>query len=53
MKTLLATIATLSAAPALAHSGAHMHPHASDPSWVPLLLAMASAAAAFLWMRGK
>ncbi len=26
------------ASPALAHSGAHLHPHAGDPIWVPLLV---------------
>ena len=34
----VAATATLTAAPALAHSGAHLHPHANDPVWMPLIV---------------
>lgn len=39
MKCILSSLAVLTASPALAHSGVHMHPHASGPTWLPLLLA--------------
>lgn len=31
-------LAIAAATPALAHSGAHLHPHAGDPVWLPLLV---------------
>ncbi|GAA6180190.1 hypothetical protein NBRC116594_16280 [Shimia sp. NS0008-38b] len=34
----ITAIATATAAPALAHSGAHLHPHAGDPIWLPLFV---------------
>lgn len=43
----------LLAAPALAHEGAHLHPHASDPAWWPVLagtLAMGTAGL-LAWVR--
>ena len=55
MKTLIATFVTLSAAPALAHSGMHIHPHAGDASWLPLLAGglLTVAAASLIWVRTK
>ncbi|MBT3143788.1 peptidase M23 [Phaeobacter gallaeciensis] len=38
MKTIVSALLVLATGPALAHSGFHMHPHASDPSWLPLLV---------------
>ncbi|PSL21191.1 hypothetical protein [Shimia abyssi] len=38
MKHLLAPITVLLATPTLAHEGVHLHPHASDPSWLPLIV---------------
>ncbi|MBA83493.1 peptidase M23 [Thalassobius sp. S69A] len=38
MKTLTtAALTALIAAPALAHDGMHLHPHADDSSWLPLI----------------
>lgn len=31
------TLTTLAAVPAMAHDGLHMHPHANDASWLPLI----------------
>ncbi|GAB5439256.1 hypothetical protein [Falsiruegeria mediterranea] len=38
MKYVLTPIAALTAMPALAHSGAHLHPHGSE-SWLAVVLA--------------
>lgn len=53
MKQLLAALPlVLIAAPVLAHSGAHIHPHADDPSWIPVILGtLAAGVAALIWMR--
>lgn len=48
MKPILSSLILLAAGPALAHTGAHMHPHASDPVWVPLLMLGLGAAGAGL-----
>ena len=37
MKRIAAIALILSAAPALAHEGMHLHPHADDASWMPLI----------------
>ena len=38
MKTLIVTtLASLTAVPALAHPGAHMHPHGQEPSLLLLM----------------
>ncbi len=38
MKILTAAaLTTLVASPVLAHGGMHLHPHANDSSWLPLL----------------
>lgn len=34
----IATLASTAASPALAHGGAHLHPHAGDPVWLPVLV---------------
>lgn len=54
MKHIFAALPLLLiAAPVLAHSGAHIHPHADDPSWIPVILGglAITVAAAFVWMR--
>lgn len=38
MKRITATALILSAAPALAHEGLHLHPHPDDANWLPLIL---------------
>ncbi len=48
-RTLLTFAATLTALPALAHSGAHMHPHADSAVPVLLGLVVIAAGAAILW----
>lgn len=55
MKTTLTALALFAAAPAFAHSGAHMHPHANDPVWLPLLIGALTAAsvATLAWARRK
>jgi len=42
---------TLTAAPALAHSGPHLHPHGSDAWLVGVLVLFAAGVAAFLKAR--
>ncbi|MBO6896698.1 MAG: hypothetical protein JJ868_04910 [Shimia sp.] len=32
----IAAMAATATTPALAHSGAHLHPHAGDPVWLPI-----------------
>ncbi|MFC6589152.1 peptidase M23 [Sulfitobacter pacificus] len=39
MKTALFVLTPFAASPALAHVGTHVHPHANDPSWLPVLFA--------------
>ena len=53
MKQLLAALPlVLIAAPVLAHSGPHIHPHAGDPSWIPVVLgSVAISVAALIWVR--
>lgn len=53
MKQLFVTLPlVLIAAPVLAHSGAHIHPHADDPSWLPVILgSVAISVAALIWVR--
>jgi len=34
----IAAAATTAVTPALAHSGAHLHPHAGDPVWLPIFV---------------
>jgi hypothetical protein len=46
---LLAVAGSLAAVPALAHEGAHMHPHGAE-GWLALAaIAVAIAGAAVLW----
>lgn len=51
--TRLTIALTLLATPVLAHSGAHIHPHADDPSWLPVILGSLAVtlAAAIVWRR--
>ncbi|WP_299742824.1 LPXTG cell wall anchor domain-containing protein [uncultured Tateyamaria sp.] len=53
MKTPLVTLAALLpiAAPALAHPGAHAHPHGSEPWIVVMGLALIAGAALAVWRR--
>ncbi|MDU8928071.1 peptidase M23 [Alisedimentitalea sp. MJ-SS2] len=55
MKPALTALVALTAAPAFAHSGAHMHPHANDPSWLPFLIGglVVAGAAGLAWTRSK
>ncbi|WP_319824858.1 hypothetical protein [Thalassovita sp.] len=53
MKSLVAFVLILSAAPVWAHDGMHLHPHADHASWLPLLagsLAIGTAAL-IAWVR--
>jgi hypothetical protein len=55
MKRIALTLTALSAAaPALAHDGAHLHPHQAA-SWLPfvLMLAAATGGAAFASARSR
>lgn len=38
MKKLIAALPLLVATPALAHEGVHIHPHGTDPIWIPMLV---------------
>jgi aspartyl/asparaginyl beta-hydroxylase (cupin superfamily) len=53
MKQLLAALPlVLIAGFALAHPGAHINPHADDPSWIPVILgSVAISVAALIWVR--
>ncbi len=50
----LASAIALTAGPALAHDGAHLHPHGSE-SWLPLILAAVTigGAAALAYARSR
>jgi hypothetical protein len=52
--SILAPVLALAttAGPLLAHEGAHMHPHADDPLWVPVALGLAVIALAIA-LRGR
>ena len=51
MKKLITVAAAVLATPALAHDGAHLHPHGTE-SWLALLPAVALIATALLiWSR--
>jgi hypothetical protein len=53
MKPLFTLVSLLLLAqPALAHTGDHIHPHASDPAWLPVALGLlVVTGAAFAWLR--
>lgn len=34
----ISEMAATLASPALSHSGAHLHPHSTDPAWLPLFV---------------
>ena len=50
MKSLFSIPALFAAAPALAHDGAHVHPHSLAPA---LVIALAAVAAAFVIRRAR
>ena len=37
MKYFITVLLAMTAAPALAHDGMHLHPHADHSSWLPLI----------------
>lgn len=37
-KLFVSFLVVVPASSALAHSGAHLHPHATDASWLPLVV---------------
>ncbi|MEE4237157.1 MAG: peptidase M23 [Anderseniella sp.] len=47
-RLMIAAAASLFATPALAHDGAHLHPHGTELVWS--LLAMGLAAACAVWL---
>ncbi|WP_093091254.1 hypothetical protein [Shimia aestuarii] len=53
MKYLIAPAAALLTTPVLAHEGAHLHPHASDPAWAPIVVGTVALAclARLIWVR--
>lgn len=54
MKLLMtATLTTLIASPVLAHGGMHLHPHANDASWLPLLAGSVAVGLAALIAWGR
>lgn len=54
MKPTIAALATVTATPALAHSGAHLHPHGSG-NWLIVVLAAVTVGGtlAFAHFRGR
>lgn len=51
MKAILSASAALIATPTLADTGPHMHPHASNPAWLPYLVAGLAIAGAVTLFR--
>ena len=53
MKYLIAPATALLATPVLAHEGAHLHPHAADPTWLPIVAGVLGVAclARLIWIR--
>jgi hypothetical protein len=51
-KTLIAALATIAAGPLLAHEGAHIHPHADHPVWLPVVIGLLAVGCA-LTLRGR
>ncbi|WP_164661359.1 peptidase M23 [Tropicibacter sp. Alg240-R139] len=52
MKTLFTALTTLTAAPALAHGSAHVHPHGSE-AWLALALISVMGTLAYLLHRSR
>ena len=52
MKLSLATLAALTATPALAHGGAHVHPHGAE-AWLAQVLVSAVGGLAYLRHRSR
>lgn len=53
MKTVLATALALAAVPAMAHDGAHMHPHGLESVWLYALVALVASAVTSLAVRAR
>lgn len=53
MKPVVIALVTLAAAPAFAHTGVHMHPHASDASWLAVLAAGLVIAGSLVALRAR
>lgn len=51
MKHVLTLVMAVTAGPLFAHEGAHVHPHANDPVWVPVILGLMVAALAIVLIR--
>ena len=53
MTRFLAPIAVCMATPVFAHDGAHLHPHASDPAWLPIVVGTVVVACLgrLIWVR--
>ena len=49
LTSALAVVVT--ASPLLAHEGAHMHPHATDPVWVPIFAGLTALGLAVVLYR--
>jgi hypothetical protein len=54
MRPLTAFAAIIAASPALAHPGAHLHPHGAG-NWLPLIIgsSLVAAAALFALMKSR
>jgi ABC-type molybdate transport system permease subunit len=50
---ITAALTALISAPALAHDGMHLHPHADDASWLPLLAGSVAVGLAALIAWGR
>ncbi len=53
LKRLAVFVPVLFAAPALAHEGAHLHPHGIDAAWLFLALPVIGAAVALAIARSR
>jgi hypothetical protein len=53
LKRLAVFVPVLFAAPALAHEGAHLHPHGIDAAWLFLALPVIGAAVALAVARSR
>lgn len=52
MKYVLTPIAALTAMPAFAHSGAHLHPHGAE-TWLVVVLAAVTAVGTMTFVRSR
>ncbi len=53
MKTLIAAAISLTATSAIAHEGAHMHPHGMESAWGYALVALLATGATLLAVRAR